>query len=297
MKKAILLGLAGILFAQTAIAGNAAQGAPDTTVRIEDKVLVINETEDDIDIMLYRYNPDGTRGRSEQVFKGVYLKGRSIEQRFRNTIFDVPLNLTRSNKCSGDKRIRSIGSGSFKLGFVNLTGSAGEHINASSSLRYTLGLMSVSYRLNDWLVIAPNLDIEFNSIHLKNNYSFQDVEGLTQVLPAAEGVTYDNSRLHITYMNVAVPFMMKKCRSSFSLYAAPVLKFKTASSSKVWLPDNKSHQKHGRDLNLNPIVLEARVGINYSAFNLYGSYTLTPLFRSGKGPDTRMFAIGFGFGF
>ena len=117
------------------------------------------------------------------------------------------------------------------------------------------------------------------------------------VLPAAEGVTYDNSRLHITYMNVAVPFMMKKCRSSFSLYAAPVLKFKTASSSKVWLPDNKSHQKHGRDLNLNPIVLEARVGINYSAFNLYGSYTLTPLFRSGKGPDTRMFAIGFGFGF
>ena len=191
MKKAFLFGLAGIFFVQMAIAGKPAQVSLDTTVRIDDKVVVINETEDDIDITLYRYNADGTRGRSEQVFKGVYLKGRSIEQRFRNTIFDVPLNLTRSSKCTGDKRIRSIGLGSFKLGFVNLTCSAGEHINASSSLRYTLGLMSVSYRLNDWLVIAPNLDIEFNSIHLKNNHSFSGCRG---AYPSAPGCRRNHLR-------------------------------------------------------------------------------------------------------
>ena len=208
----------------------------------------------------------------------------------------MPLNLSRSKDRKDKQRKGSIGSGAFKLGFVNLTGDAGDHVNASSSLRYTIGLMSFSYRLNDWLVIAPNADIEFNSIHLKNNYSFRDINGVTQVLPADAGVTYDKSRLHITYMDVAVPLILNKYRSNFSFYVAPTLKFKTASSSKVWFPDQKKYEKHGRDLNLSPVVVEAQIGVNYRSFSLYGTYTLTPIFRSNKGPDTRMFAIGFGLG-
>ncbi|WP_373812272.1 hypothetical protein [Porphyromonas loveana] len=296
MKKTIVIGLATILFPLMAEAVSPALISPDTTIRTQDKTIVIEETDDDIDITLYRHRMDGDSVRSQQVFKGIYLKGRSIEQRFRNTIFDVPLNFSRSKDRKGDRRTRDVGLGSFKLGFVNLTGDAGDHINASSSLRYTIGLMSVSCRLNDWLVIAPNMDIEFNSIHLKGNYSFRDVNGVTQVLPADAGVTYDKSRLHITYMDFALPLILRKYRSNISFYVAPALKFKTASSSKVWLPDHKKYEKHGGDLNLNPVVVEARIGVNYRGFNLYGSYTLTPIFRGDKGPDTRMFAIGFGYG-
>lgn len=296
MKKVFFASLLAILAPAMALAGNADLAHSDTTLRIGDRTLVITEGNDEIDIDLYQHLQNGNSVRKEKIFKGVYMNGRSIEQRYRNSIFYSPIILKSERDYGNCKDHLSLGMGSFGLGFVNLSGKGGDHLNASSSLRYSLGLLSLSTRINKWLAIAPNLNIEFNSIHLKDNYAFKEVEGVTQAVQAEEGVVYDKSRLHITYMNIAVPLIMKKCHSNFSIYVAPVVKFKTASSSKIWLSDSKKHQKYGSDLNLNPVVLEGRAGIRYSSFNIYGSYTLTPIFKNDKGPDTHMYAIGVSFG-
>ncbi len=46
------------------------------------------------------------------------------------------------------------------------------------------------------------------------------------------------------------------------------------------------------DYNLNPFKVQAIAQIGYSWFNIYGTYNLTPLFESGKGPELYPFTVG-----
>lgn len=211
----------------------------------------------------------------------------------------IPLD-RKENKPS---YMRSYVSGpGFSFGSVMMLDEGAEGINYASSLRYGLKMIGIDIPISRHFVFNSSVNMEFNSIHLKNNQAYHDAGGNTLMIPAPEGLTYDKSRLHVTYLTVPIMLQYRFGGRSnegfnFGINFGPELKFRTASSSKVWYHDRKSYDKLGTDMNLNPVAVDLRLEVSFRGLGLYATYGLMPMFVSGKGPKTNLLSFGGSFFF
>lgn len=84
-----------------------------------------------------------------------------------------------------------------------------------------------------------------------------------------------------------------------NIAAGPLGAIKIASHTKMVYQDGDK-VKSGSDLNLNLLRYGATARVGYENFQIYGTYYMTPLFNTGKGPegnDLYPFEIGFAFTF
>jgi len=72
-------------------------------------------------------------------------------------------------------------------------------------------------------------------------------------------------------------------KSSLNIAAGPIGAIKLGSHTKMVFDDR--HKVKGKgDFSLNLLRIGATLRTGYKNFNLYGTYYLSPLFQSGKGP-------------
>ncbi|MFA5971798.1 MAG: DUF2807 domain-containing protein [Lentimicrobiaceae bacterium] len=106
--------------------------------------------------------------------------------------------------------------------------------------------------------------------------------------------SYEKSKLVVTYLRV--PLMLeyqtnsKMKANSFHLSGGVVGALRIGSHSKIIVDDNKS--KDRSDFYINPFKVDAIAKIGWGVINLYGTYSLTEMFRSNKGPEVYPFEIG-----
>ena len=66
-----------------------------------------------------------------------------------------------------------------------------------------------------------------------------------------------------------------------------------SSTKQIFTTNNHTYETIRRDdYNLFPFKLDATVRIGYGDFTLFGTYSLTPLFEYGKGPELYPFTVG-----
>lgn len=179
--------------------------------------------------------------------------------------------------------------------------------NDYMSLNY--GLRNLSWNLNlfekdfrfahDHLQVVTGLGFSFNGFNMKNKTTLNADSSYTSNLNNINNgsITLVKNKLRESF--VTVPLLLElntsKIRTkNFHIAIGAIGGLKIGSSTKqVFTEDNKTYKDVRRnDYNLYPFKLDATVRVGYGIFTMYATYSLTPLFQTGKGPELYPFNLG-----
>ena len=175
------------------------------------------------------------------------------------------------------------------------------------SLNY--GLRNLSWNLNlfekdfkfahDHLQVVTGLGFSFNSFNMKNKSTLNADSSYTSNINTinTNAVTLIKNKLRESF--ITIPLMLELNTSkikhqNFHIAAGVIGGLKLGSSTKqVFTEDTKTYRDIRRDdYNLFPFKLDATVRVGYGYFTLFATYSLTPLFQTGKGPELYPFNVG-----
>ncbi len=271
---------------------------PDTTLTIEGKRIEIREEGDRMKVKVYDITDNDGLAEDELVFEGHYQDGKSFERRRSANAITIPLpswNRGFSGHWAG-----------FGMGFANIADGTdindinGVSLDSGNSLEYNLNVFEHSFRLSryhNWAVVT-GAGMRWSRYRIDTNACFQEVDGITSLVPAPEGITYQSSKLNIT--SLTLPLLLewqsrKRCDDGFFLSLGVVGVIKTASSSRVSFRDAAGHkqkEKVDTGMNLRPVTMDFLFQAGYDWIGLYLKYSPMSLFESNKGPEIQPVSIG-----
>jgi Putative auto-transporter adhesin, head GIN domain len=192
-------------------------------------------------------------------------------------------------------------------------------LNMSKSIKVGVNLLeqNLSLSKNQKWGLVTGLGFEFNNYRFDNNVRVMKgdsaVEGYYN-----DGINVSKSKLVTTYLNAPLFLEFQtnthKKTNSFHMAVGMVLSLRLSSHTKqVFDEQNKDYQlldpvtgdivlaskspnndkaKDKDDFYLNPFKAEASARIGWGWVNLFGTYSLTTMFRQDKGPELYPFSIG-----
>ena len=139
--------------------------------------------------------------------------------------------------------------------------------------------------------------MRWSRYRIDTNEYFKEIDGVTALRPAPEGVTLKASKLNIT--SLTIPLLLewqpKKRSSEFFLSAGVVGVIKTCSSSKIVYNDasgKKHKEKMDSGMNIRPVTMDFLFQAGWDWIGLYAKYSPIDLFENGKGPKVHPVSIG-----
>jgi len=168
-------------------------------------------------------------------------------------------------------------------------------LNSSKSSNFNLNFTQLSLGITRHIGFVTGLGLNWN------NYRF---EGNNNIIAGPEGIIeqfdpllkLEKSKLATLYLTL--PFMLEMQlpvnHNHLSISAGPIGAIKLSSHTKMVFEDGHT-VKSWRDFSLNQLRYGATARVGYGNFQLYGTYYMTPLFRTGKGPggyELHPFEIG-----
>ena len=279
----------------------------DTIIYHKNKKIIIDDSNNDIKVDIFRINAEGDTVYNEKVYEGVFVGDKSVEKEYNNS-FTVSIPDIFKPK---DKRrnTRPHHWNGFGVGFSNLPkgfdfdGDMASIVNVSRSLQYNFNFAVVVFDFGKSNFRGnTGMGIQFNSIHFQNNKAVEVVDYKSVITTTEVGNEYRDSRIHATYLTfpllVETSFPVSRHTHIF-VNGGVVLKAKTASSSKVWtdLDGKKRKIKMLGDLNLRPITFDILVQAGINNCGIFASYSPLNLFMNNKGPKGNQATIGLQFYF
>ncbi len=224
----------------------------------------------------------------------------NLDFNFRKFIF-IP-----NNKSKKEIQKRMYGhDGGFSIGLNQMSDKGLSQIGnvENAGLQYTsyelaLQLGSINFRISHkaGLLFFTGVGLRFVQYNADKNTAFQLVDFNTVQCPAPEGISYKISKMNNWYVTIPLMFewQLKSNHRSLYLQAGVETGIRLSSVSKVkyFIDGEKYKDKLAKGLNMNPITLDAKVGIGYKNFGVYARYGLLDLFRKGRGPEVVPLALG-----
>jgi len=173
-------------------------------------------------------------------------------------------------------------------------------LHSSKSSNFNLNFSQLSLGLTRHVGFVTGLGINFNNYRFDgNNNIFKGTGGVIEALDP--GVQLKKSKFSTIYLDL--PFLLEvqlpAHNNHINIAAGPLGAIKIASHTKMVYQDGDK-VKSDSDLSLNLLRYGATARVGYENFQIYGTYYMTPLFNTGKGPegnDLYPFEIGFAFTF
>jgi len=170
-------------------------------------------------------------------------------------------------------------------------------INQGKSMEFNINFYELNIGLvKSYVGLVSGLGLSFNSYRFENDYTLE--RGPDRVL--AVPLTYDNlskTKLAVSYLRVPLlfEFQIPVNQREGRLYvnAGIVGGVRIGSHTKVKYGDTKDKDRSGFYMNAFNYAATARVG--YKDVGLFATYSMTPLFETGKGPALTPFTIGISF--
>lgn len=157
------------------------------------------------------------------------------------------------------------------------------------------------YELNiglykSYVGLVSGMGISFNNYRFDNPYTL--VKGTMMTEPVLLiGDNLEKTKLAVSYLNIPLLFEFQipvnQNEGRLFVNAGIVGGVIIGSHTKVKADDTKRKDHSGFNLNSFKYAATARVG--YKDISLYATYSLNPLFQSGKGPELTPFTIGISF--
>jgi hypothetical protein len=295
MKKLVWLSAAFCFFLGS---GAAAIGPvqPDTTIVVDGKRIEIKQNDDRMKVRVYERTDGGKETEDEMVFEGHYKDGKSYERRKRSISIPLP-----SWKGHFDGHWDGFGMGfaSFADETFRLNDIDGVSLRSGNSLEYNLNLLERSIPLSrggNWAVVT-GAGMRWSRYRLDGDKYFKEVDGITSLHNAPEGIHYSASKLNIT--SLTIPLLLEgQSRHSghdFFISAGVVGVVKTTSSSRIAYRDEsgkKQKDKVDGGMNIRPITVDFLFQMGGDCLGIYAKYSPMGLFEKGKGPNVHPVSIG-----
>lgn len=289
--KRLLLILAACLPVMSLLAADVEPMPADTVITLEKKRIEIKDNGDRMKVRVYELSEEGDSIDDEMVFEGHYLDGRSYERRSHIRTLNIPVP-------TWDKDFSAHWAG-FGMGFNSFEGDD-ISLRKGKSLEYNFNFMefSLPFSRYNWAVVT-GAGIRWNRYRIDENACFQEVDGITQLVPAPEDVIYKKSKLNITSLTIPVLLewqtKKKKHRPSFFISGGVVGVIKTTSSSKVVYDDERGKsrkQKVDGGMNLRPVTMDVLLQAGVGCVGVYFKYSPIEMFESNKGPALNPISFG-----
>ena len=272
----------------------------DTIVKFNNKSIEVSENGDRMKVKVYEYTDEDGAVENELVFEGHYRNGQSYERRkhFKSLSITIP---------SWDNKFDPHWAG-FGMGFANFSGQNGVNdvdgvsLRSSSSLEYNLNFMEFAYPFSQyrWAVVT-GVGLRWSRYRLDMDAPFQEINGITVLVPAPEGISYKTSKLNITSLTVPVLLEWQSTRhrrKTPRLFVSGGVEavVKTISSSKIIYYDldgRKRKDKMDRGMNIRPVTMDFLLQFGVGCIGVYAKYSPMGLFEKDKGPKVHPVSLGF----
>jgi len=269
----------------------------DTTIILDKKRIEVNDSGERMKVRVYEIDEKNEKIEDELVFEGHYKDGKSIERRKHSINITLPTW----------KRGFDPHWGGFGIGFANVSDESlnindidGVSLRSGNSLEYNLNVLDKAFPFskNSNFAVVTGLGMRWSRYRLNTNHHFMEIDGITSLQPASEGITYKSSKLNIT--SLTIPLLIewqnrKKNSAEFFFSAGVVGVIKTISSSKVVYRDasgDKHKKKMDGGMNLRPVTMDFLLQAGYDWIGIYAKYSPIEMFESGKGPKLHPVSIG-----
>ena len=165
-------------------------------------------------------------------------------------------------------------------------------LQASYSINWNIASLSTTIG-NHWLVLT-GVGIDWSRYHFKGDYGLENINGITQFVPAEEDQSYRDSKL-LAY-HVTIPFMLEYQVKDFFINAGPVVYINCYSKSEMEIyysyGRRDDHLKWQKKLNILPINMRLMGHIGISGFSIFGYYSPFSMFEKNKGPELYPWGAG-----
>lgn len=168
-------------------------------------------------------------------------------------------------------------------------------LHSGKAINYNINFSQISLGLSRHIGIVAGLGFDWNNYRFDGNNSIQ--KGANGVIEALDpGAPLKKSKLATLYLNLPIlaEIQIPADNSHINIAAGPIGAVKLNSHTKMIYEDgDRVHSEGDFSLNMLRYGVTARVG--YGNFQIYGTYYLTPLFKTGKAPggiDLYPFELG-----
>ncbi len=173
-------------------------------------------------------------------------------------------------------------------------------LHSGKSSNFNINFSQLSLGLTRHIGFVTGFGLNMNNYKFDgNNNILKGTNGIIEELNP--GASLKKSKLATVYLNL--PFMFEiqipVDNNHLNIAAGPIGAVKIGSHTKMVYQDGQKVKANG-DFSLNMLRYGTTARIGYENFQLYGTYYMTTLFRTGKGPegnDLYPFEIGIAFTF
>ena len=168
-------------------------------------------------------------------------------------------------------------------------------LNQGKSMEFDFNFYELNIGLyKSYVGIVSGMGLSFNSYRFENPYSLRRVNEMTEPV-LLDTKNLSKTKLAVSYLQVPLllEFQIPVNQNEGRVYinAGVVGSVKIGSHTKVKQDDTKDKDHSGFNMNSFKYAATARIG--YKNIGLFGTYSLSSLFKSGKGPELTPFTIGF----
>ena len=157
-------------------------------------------------------------------------------------------------------------------------------LQSGKSTNFNVNFSQLSLGLSRHIGFVTGLGLNWNNYRFDGNNNI--MKGTNGVIVEMDpGAELKKSKLATIYLTL--PFLLELQipaeNHHISIAAGPIGAVKLGSHSKIVFEDDQKVKAHG-DFSLNMLRYGATARVGYENFHIYGTYYMTPLFQSGKGP-------------
>jgi hypothetical protein len=275
----------------------------DTTIRFNRKVIHLEDSIGQMKVKVF----DTDSLPYKPVYEGIFSDGKSYEKWTVMEAIGIQLPFMKSPKgkhhrnYSMEPHWAGIGWGFANISdqHLNLNNIQGVSLKSESTNEFFINLIEKIlpiYRNN--LGLTTGIGFDWHNYFLDMNTHFVEVNGITNVYAAPDGVNYEYSRLRT--FHITVPLLLEwqptfGGNHKFFMSAGVIGGVNTFASFKVKYKDangNSITNVEGEGLNVAPLTLDFSGQIGYGAWSVFAKYSPFSIFQSGKGPDIRAVSLG-----
>lgn len=177
-------------------------------------------------------------------------------------------------------------------------------LNTGKSWNWNINIIDYGFGLGtDKVGIVSGLGFEFINYNFDGQNSIRkdpDTGVIGEYVPSYAG-NITKSKMNITYLTapLLLEFQIPAPRKRIYISAGVIggLKLWSNTKMKYTVSGEKSKEKAKGDYNLSPLRWGVTARVGYRALGFYATYYMTPLFKSGLGPELYPFNIGLTFTF
>lgn len=296
--KSVLILLAACLSAPAFANTGLQPSATDTIIIVKNKQIEVKDNGDRLKVRVYELTEEGDSVDREMVFEGHYRDGQSYERRKHIKSLNIPVP-TWDKNFSAHWAGFGMGFCNFADGNLHVNDANGVSLRSGKSLEYNLNFLEWSFPFSryNWAVVT-GAGMRWNRYRLDSNEYFKEVDGVTSLVPAPDGIVYSASKLNTTSITIPLLLEWQKRQRNKTLYffsAGVVGVFKTMSSSKVVYKDahgDKHKEKMDGGMNLRPVSMDILLQAGFDWIGLYMKYSPVGIFERHKGPELYPVSIG-----